>query len=362
MGKYKLMLVDDEPWALIGIKEIIDWEAEGFTVAACCGSGSEALEMAGKIRPDAVITDIRMPDISGLELIERLRRWQSRIQCAVVSAYSDFEVARQAIRLAAAYYILKPLSAGDVREAAGLMRESLERQEAADGQQGEREAAIWEVDVSRPGFPQACCKGRSVYLLLSDVLASLPDRVGDAGLWQPVQIGSLYGILTDRLPGEVPGGCGISPAFPDFSRAEEMIRAAEASLEGGFRFVRSEDSGKSQVSVADIQLYLYSHLDENITIGQLARHFFITETYLCDIFKKQTGETVVHFVRRLRIARSRKLLASSALSLCEIAARCGYRDYSYFGKHFKADVGMSPDLYRKKRGVSLYETGRDVGI
>ena len=49
MGKYKLMLVDDEPWALVGLQEIIDWEANGFTIVACCSCGTEALEQAGPI-------------------------------------------------------------------------------------------------------------------------------------------------------------------------------------------------------------------------------------------------------------------------------------------------------------------------
>ena len=56
--KYKLMLVDDEPWALTGIEEIIDWEAEGFTVVARCGCGRDGILAAQIHQPDAVVTDI----------------------------------------------------------------------------------------------------------------------------------------------------------------------------------------------------------------------------------------------------------------------------------------------------------------
>lgn len=348
MGKYRLMLVDDEPWALVGLKEIIDWETAGFTITACCSCGKEALELAGQLRPDAVVTDIRMPDITGLQLIERLRAWQPQIECIVVSAYSDFELAREAIRLAAVYYVLKPLSAEEVQEAARLMRQNLDRQEGGAGWDRQQEEAILQIDKENPSFPSIDGKGHSCYLLLADSLSMLPVQENKKGCWILLQTGGCFGVLTDRLPASIPEGCGVSIAFPDTSQADQMLQTAAASLEGGFRFAKPEDYGKSQVSVADIQLYLYEHLEENISLGQLAKQFYITETYLCDIFKKQTGETIVSFLRKLRIHRSKKLLVSSTLSLSEIAARCGYKDYSYFGKHFKADVGMSPDLYRKK--------------
>lgn len=98
--KFKLILVDDEPWALIGLEEIIEWETMGFTVAARCECGQEALEAADRVQPDAIITDIRMPDMSGIELYQRLSESHPGIVGAVVSAYADFEIAREGPLLA----------------------------------------------------------------------------------------------------------------------------------------------------------------------------------------------------------------------------------------------------------------------
>ena len=84
--KYKLMLVDDEPWALTGIEEIIDWEAEGFTVVARCGCGRDGILAAQIHQPDAVVTDIRMPDMSGLEMIRQIREIPVPAECVIVSA------------------------------------------------------------------------------------------------------------------------------------------------------------------------------------------------------------------------------------------------------------------------------------
>ena len=89
-GMYKIMLVDDEPLALLGMEEIIDWNAEGFTVVASCSSGTEALEQAENLSPDAVVTDIRIPDMTGIELLEKIRKIRPKTYFFVVRAYSYF--------------------------------------------------------------------------------------------------------------------------------------------------------------------------------------------------------------------------------------------------------------------------------
>lgn len=344
MEKFKLMLVDDEPWALIGMEEIIDWNEAGYEIVARCSSGTEALEAAKRLYPDAVVTDVRMPDMTGLELIGRLREKLPQMQCMVVSAYSDFEVAREAIRLAAVYYALKPLSAEEIREAAGIMREKLDQLRAAQGDA----VPVLQIDPESPAFPFPEENERRHYLLLADSSLDLPERPAEAGVWQPLQIGLRSGVLTDWLPTELPETVGVSVGFSDNREAKKMLRMARASLRGGFRYPEQSDKKRSQMNAAEVQFYLYEHKDEDISLEQLSQCFYITQTYLCDTFKKQTGETVVGFLRRVRINYARRLLADSALPLAEVALRCGYKDYSYFGRTFKADVGCPPDLYRKR--------------
>ena len=67
-NRFSLLLVDDEPWALSGMEEIIPWEEYGFEIVGKCSTASEALRLLGEKKPQAVFTDIRLPDYSGLEL------------------------------------------------------------------------------------------------------------------------------------------------------------------------------------------------------------------------------------------------------------------------------------------------------
>lgn len=341
--KYKLILVDDEPWALSGLAEIIDWEEEGFTIVARCECGADAIRAALQFHPDAVITDIRMPDMSGIQLISKLQEILP-VQCVIVSAYSDFEVARDAIRLSAVHYILKPFSVEDVRDATALLRKKLDATERPKTD----ELPVLHIDINTPVFPSPREKVKTCYLLLSETAIFLPEQA-DSHYRQPVQIDRYFGILTDKAPDTMPPDTGISMPETDFSNAPQMIRTALASLEGGFVFAPVSVNGKSQLSAADVQLYLSEHMGEEITLKTLACHFYLTETYLCDLFKKQTGETILGFLRKIRMHKAKRLLEKSHMTLREVAFQCGYSDYSYFGRHFKAEVGITPDLYRKEK-------------
>lgn len=110
MGLYKIMLVDDEEEVRTSIIKKVDWEKVGFEVVGDAENGEEALEMAGVLEPDVVITDIKMPFMDGLTLGERLREMLPSIKIVIFSGFDDFEYAKQAIKLNVVEYVLKPVN------------------------------------------------------------------------------------------------------------------------------------------------------------------------------------------------------------------------------------------------------------
>lgn len=123
----KVLLVDDEPFILQGLAVIIDWGREGFEIAGKVSNGLEALEFLRTEKIDLVITDIKMPEMTGLELLERVR--QEKISDAyfvVLSGYSDFEYARRALQNDCLDYILKPVGREELISVLGKVRESCE--------------------------------------------------------------------------------------------------------------------------------------------------------------------------------------------------------------------------------------------
>ncbi len=106
---YKIMIVDDESWAIRGIQNAFDWEKYGFEITGQFTSAYKAWEAMCTQQPDLVFTDIRMPDISGLDLMKRAKAQGLNTEFVIVSGYGEFEYAQEAIRYGALDYFLKPL-------------------------------------------------------------------------------------------------------------------------------------------------------------------------------------------------------------------------------------------------------------
>ncbi len=114
--KYKVLLVDDEPQILRGMKDGIDWESFGFQVVAVASNGQEAWEIIQNNRPDVLISDIRMPFMNGLELVEKIYRNYIKMKIILFSGFDDFEYAQKAIRYGVSDYLLKPVSMSQMEE------------------------------------------------------------------------------------------------------------------------------------------------------------------------------------------------------------------------------------------------------
>ena len=110
----KVMIVDDEKYVRMGIKTETDWALIGCEVVAEASNGLEALEMAEEARPDLVVSDIRMPKMDGIELAEKLTEKYPGVKVIFLTAYNEFEYARQAIRIGVSDYLLKPFQDGEL--------------------------------------------------------------------------------------------------------------------------------------------------------------------------------------------------------------------------------------------------------
>lgn len=110
MEIYKVLLVDDEPMILRGMEEGIAWESYGFEIAGTASNGQEAWEIIQNDRPDVLISDIRMPFMSGMELVKIIADNYIKMKIILISGFEDFEYAQKAIRYGVSEYLLKPVS------------------------------------------------------------------------------------------------------------------------------------------------------------------------------------------------------------------------------------------------------------
>lgn len=113
---YKVMIVDDEKYIRKSIRNRIDWESCGLVVTAEASNGEEALSRMEEETPDLVLTDVRMPVMDGLGLIEKAKKRFSSVSYVIMSAYSDFSYAKGAIQLGVEDYVLKPVEEEELAE------------------------------------------------------------------------------------------------------------------------------------------------------------------------------------------------------------------------------------------------------
>lgn len=111
---YKILLVDDEELVIKSLMATLNWNDLGFEIIGYALSAEEALKMVEAMKPDVVITDIKMPKINGLELLQMLKSIYPDIHCIVISGYAEFAYIQKSVRLEAEGYCLKPFDADEI--------------------------------------------------------------------------------------------------------------------------------------------------------------------------------------------------------------------------------------------------------
>jgi two-component system response regulator YesN len=131
----KVILADDEAIIRETIAQMIDWKGLGMELVGMCRDGIEAYNMILDESPDIVLTDIKMPGLSGLELIRRVRESKLPVQFAILSGYGEFEFAKQAMSDGVKYYLLKPCNEHQIEECMLSIREDCQKARSLDALQ-----------------------------------------------------------------------------------------------------------------------------------------------------------------------------------------------------------------------------------
>lgn len=124
---HKVLIVDDEPIVREGLEWIIEWEKYNYQIIGTAENGKEGLEKIRSLEPDLVVTDIRMPEISGIEMIRQARKEEFDCECIILSGYSDFAYAQEAIELGMLSYLLKPIDEDELIHSLKKISDEIEK-------------------------------------------------------------------------------------------------------------------------------------------------------------------------------------------------------------------------------------------
>jgi len=145
---HKVVVVEDEALVRRGIVQAVDWASVGCAVVGEAANGEQGLEVIRAQQPDLIVTDIKMPFLSGLEMVKRLREEGNDAQVIFLTAYSDFAYAQSAVKLGAVDYLLKPFHDGELEEAVSRLKGRM-RPEAPAAQEAEEPKSRYVAEAIR---------------------------------------------------------------------------------------------------------------------------------------------------------------------------------------------------------------------
>jgi len=511
----KLLIVDDEKLTRDGLAFSIDWQRVGITDVAVADDGINGLEVAGNFEPDIVLSDVRMPRMTGIDMCEALQKNNPDLRIVFMSGYSDKEYLKAAIKLKAVSYVEKPIDEDEITEAVGeavklalegkndraskkkskemeieelagklchpkpISTDDIDKlQLIANGKQGafsilvrvyhfvpagramldnisgivrniisehylecigcQRQGGVFVFHVF--GFTsyrdsQKNILGEELVKAISDLdihfhvvfgknvdqlidiynsynssvielqncffirdrqyriyrhiddYKSFPALYGNEatkvfrqGLINgnideiyEIMDKSLRGILSYEsvLPNQVKD---LYYRYFNVVNEVEILHGMKSGSENGSSSVWGMISGCESIfeldeklrervdayltaikqrtdtgsTVAMIKEYIESNFSNDmLSIKDISEHVFLSTSYVCTLFKNETGRTLNQYITDFRIEKAKELLLDPRNRIGDISKDVGYSDGNYFGKTFKKQVGMTPSEYRE---------------
>lgn len=354
---YKVLIVDDEIVIRRGLSKIIKWEQIGFEMVGAVGDAEAALKILEDQTVDVLLTDISMPEMSGLDLIRAVKERQPRIKTVVISGYSEFDYAVEAIKLKVENYILKPLDPKKITEIFLGLKESLNKERKTEQKelylQSEYEL-LRGMDAKNKGC-QDETHTQLIQILEEGYHNKLDAFVED--FFQTYEGSDNIYVRDDciRALRNVALYFHLeNPPFFHIYRLEQKetmdIDAIKKCFKADLYLLAGEISNHSESTVTLVSSQARRYIEENyrkksLSLRDAADQLGVSYSYLSTAFSKTYGENFKSYLVSVRIEKARELLMERTYKIFEIADMVGYGSSRYFSDAFKRRYGVSPVDY-----------------
>lgn len=362
MANYKVVIIDDEPWTREVIKQLADWEALELTVAGEASDGEYGLELIRLTSPDIILTDVKMPHLNGIDLIEILRKENNDTPVIFISGYDDYNYIRSALKLSAVDYLLKPIKPEELNhQLSNCVRLLAGRKEDKE-----------DVRNPEPGFLDAIWASR-FYALRDNLLSSLNSSDSNIikqkcdEIYQLISkneeetlsksnlvciyytlMNTLENFILSRdfVPKEIFQNNHISFVFSRDCSPKEMMDFVQKLYCLASERIQEHNRNRNRLDISRIKKYMEEHYTEGITLELTAAAYYVSKEYLSKMFKAATGKGFLEYLTELRMERARELILDYKVPLKEVGEMVGYLDQAHFYKTFKKYFGKTPGEIR----------------
>lgn len=347
---YKVMIVDDMEIVRLQLKRMKIWrEISGFEITDEARNGHEALQKLQSNPVDLVITDIRMPIVDGVELLEKIMG-RKLVPCVVLlSEYSEFEFARKGLVLGAFDYLVKPVNENDIRrllERAKLLIKEKKREE--------KKLKAYNSSVAIAQILESFEIGKQIenlaYYIFDDLIIGERDNKRRNYI-----ITEFLDDLREAIKNKMPWFIKFADVsyikslnIYDLASVDELQNIYICCIKDFESQIIYLYLGKNYGTLINkLSIFVLNNVESDIDLSKIANYLHTNKNYLCEIFKKSTGISILEYVRKVKMERAKNMLRECENRCYEIADKLGYRDPEYFSKLFKKYLGMSPTEYRK---------------
>lgn len=359
---FRILLVDDMEISRRQVRRLDLWNgATDFIIAAEAQNGQEALNLLRQEHFDLLITDIKMPKVDGIELLRETAE-NGLCPCVVLlSDYEDFSFARQGIQHGAFDYLGKPPEYEAMLDMLNRVKQFLLKKKKENEFVKSLEEKLEEK--LEDAFPSAelellteAAKGKhpdiasAVNRLTGSIRALFGDDVIKAGAALRKSMSELisqlklhYVWMNDFIDCNKYKGLDFI-AMDDIQSSFEAFGSSVAEIAGEIgrlEYGNSEDQIEYRIC-----RYVLENVDNEISIEGIAKVLYMNRKYISEVFRQKTGELLIDYITRVKMARAARLLSQGNRKTYEIALQLGYRDTEYFSRLFKKHMGVNPSYYR----------------
>lgn len=365
---YRTVIIDTDSIELHKISNLIDWDTCGLEIAGLFSDSNEALHFLKTDHADIMITNICMPLMDGVQLLQELRSDGMDIRCIFLSDYEEFHLVQKAIPLEIENFLIKPVDPQ-------ILQETLCRTVQKLAQTQQHRISLYHTlsnltehpIQSRSYLPMQINHAfeklmlNQEYMLCFDYLDNLFSEVSASSGITPTVLRNhvvelavyilnvlrSYNINVVEILGD---DSAIYDKIIHFENTDELYAWIKDFLTTSVETLESKNMRFSPC-IARTIAYIEKNFSQGISLKTMAYDLNINAAYLGQLFKAETGQLFSAYLNQIRIENAKRLLLNTPLALNDISQQCGYTNISYFYNIFKKHTGQTPSQYRKTKAI-----------
>ena len=337
---YKVLFVDDDETIGFIVSKMKVWENSNFKITRYAQNGKEALLVLEKESFDLIITDIRMPIVDGLELLENIRKRGDKTFLVLASTYSEFEYAKRGLQNGAIDYIIKPITEENLKELFIRVEKLLKEKEDKPKETN--------LKVSKDRID----KWYNLFINLEETPKNLKDKylkeLNDIVKEEKVVFSELlFEGVWEKIVKVFPWLVKLENIEFLF-KEESFEKEVEEKISNIKEIVKKYKLNNYDSLINNVSEVILKNIGKDKLLDIISEELQLSKDYIGKLFKNKIGITLNEYSTILKMEYGKKLLSGSNKKVYEISEELGYSTIDYFSKLFKNYTGFTPVQYRKK--------------